>query len=101
LRTITGWDITREELIKTGERINNMRQAFNIREGITTPWSMPDRMMGRPPKTAGPRAGITLSEQELFEEYYRAMDWDVKTGKPSKAKLLELGLEDVAKVLYP
>jgi len=29
------------------------------------------------------------------------MDWDLKTAKPSKKKLLELGLEDVAKVLWP
>jgi hypothetical protein len=29
------------------------------------------------------------------------MDWDIKTAKPNKNKLLELGLEDVAKVLWP
>jgi hypothetical protein len=29
------------------------------------------------------------------------MDWDVNTGKPSKEKLLELGLDNVAEVLYP
>jgi hypothetical protein len=29
------------------------------------------------------------------------MDWDLKTAKPSKKKLLELGLEDVARELWP
>ena len=29
------------------------------------------------------------------------MDWDAETGKPSKAKLLELGLDDIAAVLWP
>ena len=29
------------------------------------------------------------------------MDWDTATGKPSKAKLLELGLDDIAEVLWP
>jgi hypothetical protein len=29
------------------------------------------------------------------------MDWDIHTGKPSRAKLLELGLDDVAGVLWP
>lgn len=100
LRAITGWDITTEELIKTGERISNIRQAFNIREGIYAPFKYPDRMMGIPPKTAGPRAGITLKEDEVFNEYFTAMDWDLK-GKPSKKKLLELGLDDVAEVLWP
>jgi len=101
LQTITGWNITREEMLKTGERIDTMRQAFNVREGMKTPWKFPDRMMGIPAKKAGPRAGITLKADELFNEYYEAMDWDIKTGKPSKKKLLELGLDDVAKVLWP
>jgi len=100
LQTITGWDITRDELQKTGERIDNMRQAFNVREGLKSPWQYPDRMLGRPPKTEGPRTGITMTEDDLYSEYYAARDWDRKTGKPSKAKLLELGLDDVAKVLY-
>ncbi len=101
LQTITGWDLTREELQKTGERIDNIRQAFNIREGLTSPWKYPDRMLGVPPKTEGPRAGITVSEDDLYNEYYAARGWDRKTGKPSKEKLLELGLDDVAKVLWP
>jgi aldehyde:ferredoxin oxidoreductase len=100
LRVITGWDITREEIIKTGERIDAMRQAFNVREGIKTPWTLPDRMMGVPPKKAGPRQGITLKKEDLSKEYYEEMDWDTRTGKPSRERLVELGLADVAKVLY-
>jgi aldehyde:ferredoxin oxidoreductase len=37
---------------------------------------------------------------ELSKEYYQELGWDVKTGKPSKKVLLELGLDDVAKELY-
>jgi aldehyde:ferredoxin oxidoreductase len=101
ISVITGRDINREELLKTGERIDNMRQAFNVREGLKLPWKFPDRMLGRPPKTVGPRAGITLNEDEVFNEYLQAMGWDVNSGKPSKKKLLELGLDDVAKELWP
>ena len=101
LQVITGWDITREELIKTGTRVDTMRQAFNAREGVKTPWQYPDRMMGIPPKTEGPRAGITLDKDDLSVEYYTALGWDTKTGKPSKEALLDLGLDDVAKVLWP
>jgi aldehyde:ferredoxin oxidoreductase len=100
-RIITGWDITLEELIKTGTRIETMRQAFNAREGIKTPWKHHPRMMGIPPKTVGPRAGATLDEKELHKEYYEAMGWDVNTGKPSKKALLELGMPEIAKVLWP
>jgi len=100
-RVITGWDITKEELEKTGVRIETMKQAFNAREGIKTPWKQHDRMLGRPPKTVGPRAGATLAPDEIHVEYYEAMGWDPKTGKPGKKALLDLGLDDVAKVLWP
>jgi len=56
--------------------------------------------MGRPPKTKGPNAGVTLVEDEVYNEFLTAMDWDIKTTKPSREKLLELGLDDVADVLY-
>jgi len=97
---ITGWDITKDELVKTGMRIEAMKQAFNVREGIKTPWAHHDRMLGKPPKKVGPRAGATLDPEELSREYYEAMGWDTKTGKPSKKALIDLGLNDVAKVLW-
>ena len=100
-RTITGWDITKEELIKTGWRIETIKQSFNAREGIKTPWKHHERMLGKPPKKVGPRAGATLDEGELAKEYYTAMGWDPKTGKPGKKTLLDLGMSDVAKVLWP
>ncbi len=100
LRTLSGWDITLEELITTGERINQMREAFNIREGVTLPFTYPDRMMGKPPKKVGPRAGITLNEHDLFDDYFKAMAWD-KHGKPSRERLESLGLGAAAGVLYP
>jgi hypothetical protein len=28
------------------------------------------------------------------------MDWDLKTAKPSKKSLMELGMDDIAKDLY-
>ena len=100
MRTITGWDITLDELLKTGERIYNMRLAFNAREGLKIPFQYPDRMLGIPPKEAGPRKGATLDKNELFKEYLEAMGVDLKTGKPGKERLVELGMADVAKALW-
>jgi aldehyde:ferredoxin oxidoreductase len=34
--------------------------------------------------------------EPLLDEYYALRGWDVQTGIPTRAKLLELGLEDVA-----
>ncbi len=100
IQTISGWDIDRDEVIKTGQRINTMRQAFNIREGITTPWKYPDRMLGKPPKKTGPRAGFTMEPEEISKEYYQEMGWDEKTGRPLRKTLLELDMDFVVKELY-
>ncbi|UCD22414.1 MAG: aldehyde ferredoxin oxidoreductase, partial [Chloroflexota bacterium] len=102
MRAITGWEVTDDELIETGERISNLRQAFNIREGLNALESkLPDRVLGKPPLKEGPVAGITVDEDTMIKEYLTVMDWDLKTAKPSKKKLLELGLEDVARELWP
>ena len=102
MRAVTGWDVTNDELLKTGERISNLRQAFNIREGLNPlKFRVPDRVLGIPPKKEGPLAGVTIDEETLDKEYLAAMDWDLKTAKPSKKKLHELGLGDVAQELWP
>ncbi len=102
MRAVTGWDVTNDELLKTGERISNIRQAFNVREGLNPlQFKVPDRVLGRPPQKEGPLAGVTVDEDTLIKECLTAMDWDLKTAKPSKKKLQELGLEDVAQELWP
>jgi len=90
-----------DDLVKTGERISNMRQAFNVREGVNlVEYKMPGRIVGKPPLTAGPLAGKTVDEETLYSEYMAEMDWDPKTAKPSRKKLAELGMDDVAKTLW-
>jgi aldehyde:ferredoxin oxidoreductase len=102
MRAVTGWEITDDELLKTGERISNLRQAFNIREGLNPlEFKVPDRVLGIPPLKEGPVAGVTVDEDTMIKEYLTAMDWDFKTAKPSKKKLLDLGLTDVAQELWP
>jgi aldehyde:ferredoxin oxidoreductase len=102
MSAVTGWDLTLEELIKTGERILNMRQAFNIREGLNLiQFKIPDRLLGKPPLKEGPLAGVTIDKDVWFKEYLAAIDWDLKTAKPNRKKLQELGLEDVAQELWP
>lgn len=97
---LTGWDVTMEELLKTGERIANIRHAFNLREGIN-PLHLknPDRIVGIPPNKVGPHAGITLDEETLDREFCIAMDWNVETAIPTKKKLVELGLNKVIEEL--
>jgi aldehyde:ferredoxin oxidoreductase len=102
MQAVTGWDITTDELIETGERIGNIRQAFTLREGINQlEFAVPGRIIGKPPHKIGVLSGITVDTDTLIREYLTLMDWDLKTARPSKNKLLKLGLEDIARTLYP
>ena len=102
MSAITGWDMTTEELIKTGGRIADIRQAFNIREGLNSrKFKVPGRVIGNPPLKEGPTAGVTVDEEAMAKEFLTEMDWDLETAKPSKKRLLEMGMEDVARILWP
>ncbi|OGN91290.1 MAG: hypothetical protein A2Z75_01060 [Chloroflexi bacterium RBG_13_50_10] len=97
----TGWDYSMEDLLKAGERIANIRQAFNAREGIgMADFKVPDRVSGNPPPEAGPTAGRSADFTTLRSDYLIARGWDLNTSTPSRKKLLELGLDDIAKALY-
>jgi aldehyde:ferredoxin oxidoreductase len=100
LEYATGKKYSLEDLITIGERIANLRMAFNIREGVKlSDWKVPGRMIGDPPLKEGPLKGITTDLKTLTSEYLEKMGWDAKTGKPSAKKLEELGLEKVSKDL--
>lgn len=96
LKAATGWDITVEEVLKTGERIGTLRHLFNLREGFNPlTYSISGRLTGNPPMKEGPLAGIAVDEGTLDREFLQAMDWDLKTTEPSREKLHYLGLDEL------
>jgi aldehyde:ferredoxin oxidoreductase len=99
---VTGWKCTADDLRKAGERIANLRHSFNLREGINElKWQVHPRIIGRPPQTIGPLAGVTADIEAQVYWCLGALDWDRVTTKPSKVKLLSLDLEEVSKDLWP
>ena len=93
----TGWDTSLDEMKQVGERIANMRMAFNVREGdIVTKRRVPERLTGVKPLEAGPHKDISLDTRTLEQDFLAACDWDPETAAPSKRKLESLGLGDVA-----
>ena len=98
---VTGWHIDRAEAYRIGERIANIRQAFNIREGFNAlDHAIHPRMVGLPPLREGPAKGITVDMDTLLQDFLEAMEWDLVTGRPSRKRLIELGLKDVAEELW-
>ena len=90
---VTGTQYTIDDMLIIGERIANLRVAFNQREGVTfSQWKVPGRMIGDPPLQAGPLKGITIDIETQAKEFCEAMGWDPKTGKPSQEWLEVLDL---------
>jgi len=99
MEAVTGLTYTPDDILQVGERINNLARAFNTREGFSrADDTLPERLLTEPLK-AGTSKGHFISKEELarmLDEYYAARGWDVKTGAPTREKLIELGLEKAA-----
>ena len=94
LTALTGHEHDFDSCVKIGERIEDMRHLFNLREGYNPlTITVNQRSLGRPPLEKGATAGITIDEEALIDEYCAAMSWDRQTAMPSQAKLEELGLD--------
>ena len=97
LNLITGWDVQPDELRKAGERINNLKKLFNIREGWTREDdTLPERVLSEP-LPDGAAAGVGLLNDDLqmmISAYYQARGWDadgnIPHGKLNELDMLEL-----------
>ncbi len=101
INAVTGWGLSVEDLNKIGERILVMRHAFNLREGLNPlKWNVHPRIDGTEPQKVGPLAGVKCDGKAANYWNLGAMDWEAGSTKPSKKRLLELGLKDVADDLW-
>ncbi|MFH1382201.1 MAG: aldehyde ferredoxin oxidoreductase family protein [Chloroflexota bacterium] len=92
----TGLELTAAELKLAGERINNMKKAFNIREGwqCRDDW-LPPRVF-KDPLTGPEGKGTTVTEKGLrlmIDGYYEARGWTAE-GLIPESKLRSLELQD-------
>ncbi len=99
----TGFEMTPEELLKAGERINNLARVINIREGKgtrkydTLPW----KIMHVPVPDEGVAKGAIVNQKEFdigLDDYYSIRGW-TKEGIPTPEKLKELGLDDLVGIV--
>jgi len=89
INAATGWDIDMEEIITTGLRIQTLRQAFNLREGV-------DTLKNKLPERA-------LAFDDYLEDYQgviEEMGWNPDNGYPTKETLADLNLDFLIKDIY-
>jgi aldehyde:ferredoxin oxidoreductase len=88
---VTGWETGDYELMRWGDRRNQVMRLYNLREGLTAADDrLPERFFNEP-ITEGPRKGDVLNRgkfQEAIRTYYELMGWDER-GRPSDATLLD------------
>jgi aldehyde:ferredoxin oxidoreductase len=98
VNALTGWDMTEKDLLLCGERIQNLRAAFNRREGIKPDDLRPHpRMLGQGDGNlpAGPLAGVQPPLIELRRDYFTAMQWHPETGHLARGRASQLGIDDL------
>ncbi|MBL0344784.1 aldehyde ferredoxin oxidoreductase family protein [Candidatus Villigracilis affinis] len=94
-----GLNWTTEDLMKSGERAWNLKRAINNRMGLTRANDKLPKVFLEPHQEGG-AAGFALDIDGMLSAYYEARGWDTQTGRPSKEKLVELGLPEIAKDLW-
>jgi len=101
VKAVVGWDLSIEEIIKIGLRIQTLRQAFTIREGkILAKNELPGRVIGDPPFKSGPHKGKTIDYKNEYKAYCKKMGWNPENGYPLKETLNALDLDFVINDLY-
>lgn len=95
LGAVIGSSFTEDDLLLVGERVNNLKQLFNLDAGIRREDSyLPKRVITEPIKS-GVSKGSLLTEEEMIrmlDDYYEARRWDIE-GRPTQWKLSQLGLD--------
>jgi aldehyde:ferredoxin oxidoreductase len=98
INLVTGWDLTKEEALQIGERIHNLRRLYNLRLGIgIKDDTLPTRILVRR-RGEGGAADSLPPLGRMLADYYEHRGWTPE-GRPTMAKLRELGLEREGEII--
>lgn len=105
---VTGMEISVQELHEMATRSYNLLKALNVREGFTRKDDkFPDRWF-EPVMRHGEtvyledyfKKRLTREDCErILDDFYDESGWDIKLGTPTKKRLIEVGLGDIAEDL--
>jgi aldehyde:ferredoxin oxidoreductase len=94
-----GLDWSVADMMKSGERSWNLKRAINNRMGLNAGNDKLPRALLTPYSDGGSE-GFVPDINAMLSSYYKVRGWDRESGKPSRGKLSELGMEDVAGDLW-
>jgi aldehyde:ferredoxin oxidoreductase len=95
VNTVTGWGIDEAELLRAGERIQNLRAAFNWREGCARRLHRPPADDGRGRRQPDRQAAQGRAGRAAGPARHLNMHWDTTSGRVSKARAQELGIAEL------
>lgn len=100
-----GWDdFTPEEALDVGFRAITLERIFNMQHGLTADDDIlvSPRLVEPAPPDAGPAAGKSPAPyiEGWVRDYYEALGWDRKTGKPLLKTMKKLGLEEYIAIIW-
>jgi aldehyde:ferredoxin oxidoreductase len=90
----TGREESVASLSRAGERIVALKRLINLKFGFSRADEVLPRLLMEPLRE-GNTNGFVPDVALMLDEYYRERGWDQATGRPSRAKLSELGLRDL------
>ncbi len=88
----TGMSFDIERVKTLGKRILTLKRLFNLKMGFTRKMEHIPKILLTP--LGGGQEGAVPDTNILFTEFYKYLDWDLETGKPSDEIIKELGLEE-------
>jgi aldehyde:ferredoxin oxidoreductase len=101
LRAVTGLDLSADELWQAGERIWNLRRAIMVlredrrRQDDTLNHYWFEQIVG-PADEVLPEPLDRARWEDVKDRYYQLRGWNLSNGRPIRAKLVQLGMGDVA-----
>jgi len=94
LSSITGWNLTADDILKIGERIYNLERYIMSKYGFSSKDDVLPKRLLHEPLPDGPSKGQVVDPEQfkkMLEEYYKLRGW--VDGVPTPEKLKELEIE--------
>jgi aldehyde:ferredoxin oxidoreductase len=97
LEFATAWGKTPDDYMEIGNRINTLRQLFNIKHGIN-PWDFLMHKRIETPRQSGPNKGRGVQMEPIVSLHWEKHGWNPNTGHPTMETVEKLNLNQLLEI---